>query len=305
MTADLQKSYDLLIGKLQNWGETGISMLPNLVVSVLVLLLFAYLARVLRNVTNKLISKTSWNDIIRNLLSTIVFVTVIIVGVFVALGTLQLDKTVSSLLAGAGIVGLGLTLAFRELASDFIAGITLAIRQPFKVGDVIEIQGHMGTVEGVNLRTTNVKTFQGQRVLIPNSETVNNSIVNYSAFGRRRIDMDIGVSYGDDLRKAREVIWKAIRELPYVKSDEDVMAHFMKFGDSSIILTLRLWIDFPVDNPGYLDACNDMVITVKETLDANDITIPFPIRTLDFGAKGGEKLSDMELSLDGNNGHYN
>ena len=119
------------------------------------------------------------------------------------LSILQLDKAVTSILAGAGIIGLALAFAFQDIAANFISGIFISFRKPIKLGDVVKINDYMGKVEQINLRDTIILTFQGQMVIIPNKDVFQSPIENYSLLGRRRLDLVVGVSYGDDLEKVK------------------------------------------------------------------------------------------------------
>lgn len=281
----------LVVGKVEGWLETSVTMLPNMIVAVVVLIAFYGLARLARYTIQKLSKKMDHEVALVKLTSNVAYVSVIIVGMFVALSVLNLDKTVTSLLAGAGIVGLALGFAFQDTAANFLSGVMIATRQPYKLGDIIEAQNHMGAVDKINLRTTTLRSFQGQLVLIPNKELFQNIIVNYST-GERRVDLELGVSYADDLEKAEQVAVNALKDLEFVMKDRSVDLFYDEFGSSSINFSIRFWIDYP-DHPSYLKARSIAVKEIKSAFDENDITIPFPIRTLDFGVKGGESLTSV------------
>jgi small conductance mechanosensitive channel len=156
----------------------------------------------------------------------------------------------------------------------------------------------------MNIRTTNLRTFQGQIVLIPNKEVYQNPIVNYTETGERRIDLSVGVSYGDDLEKARKVAIEAVKGIPNLREDKGITFYYDEFKDSSINFNIRLWVDYKGDNRYYLQVKNDGIMRIKKAFEENDISIPFPIRTLDFGIKGGEKLNeviDVKSFSDGGN----
>lgn len=294
---DVNEGWDLILEKLEGWTEGLVSMLPNFILAAIALFLFWMLARLIKKGLESLLLKFTHNHVITNLFSTIGYIAVLLMGVFIALGILDLQKTVTSLLAGAGIIGLALGFAFQDIAANFISGIILSFKQPFGEGDVVLLDGHMGVVKNVSLRTTQMDTFQGQRVLVPNKVVFQNTIVNYSKLGRRRIDLPIGVSYGDDLEKVEKLTLDAIRSSDIVKQDSDVQMTFKEFGGSSINFDLLVWIEYK-RQPDFWKARSEIVKLVKKTFDDNNITIPWPIRTLDFNIKGGEKLSDMAIKLE-------
>lgn len=280
-----------LLDRLRGFGEALILMLPEFVAAVLVVIVAAILARLARRVVHGLLRRITSYETVNNLLATISYVVVLAVGIFVALGILGLDRAVTSLLAGAGIIGLALGFAFQDLASNFIAGILLSIRRPFLEGDLIETEEFRGVVVGINLRSTRIRTFQGQIAIIPNADVFTNPLINFST-GERRVDLSCGVSYGDDLERASEVALMAVNGLQNIRRDRPVDLYFESFGDSSIDFVVRFWIDFKNETE-FLRAKSDALIAVKKAFDDADITIPFPIRTLDFGIVGGARLDEV------------
>ena len=292
MEAEFVDVYSTLTEKLLNWLETTIAMLPNLVVALLVLIVFMVMGRLVRRGVKHMLEKTTRNKTIINLLETIVGVLIVGIGVFIALSVLKLDGAVTSLLAGAGIIGLALGFAFQDIASNFISGIILSIRHPFGIGDIIETNGFYGEVEKMNLRNTIIRTPKGQIVYIPNKSVFENPLENFTSSGLRRIDLSCGVSYGDDLQKAKEVAIEAVKGLDNYNADKGIDFYYEEFGGSSINFNIHFWVNFR-KNPDFLSARSDAIIAITKAFDENDIMIPFPIRTLDFGIRGGEKLDAM------------
>merc|ERR1711964_748192 len=164
--------------------------------------------------------------------------------------------------------------------------------KPFEIGDVIEAEGVFGNVKEINLRNTLVETFYGQLEVIPNKILFRNILTNYSYLGYRRIEIPVGISYADDIEEAAKVITDAMNEKDYVIKKEETAVYAESFGDSSINLLLWFWIRYPGE-PGFMVVRHDAITTVKTVLEDNDILIPFPIRTLDFNAKGSDKLNTM------------
>jgi small conductance mechanosensitive channel len=288
----ISKAWNLLTAKLTGWVRAFILALPNLVVAVLVLIAFWLFARLARNLSARLLRRVSHSEQVNRLVCQTVYLAFVAAGFFVSLGILGLQKTVASLLAGAGILGLALGLAFQDIATNFMAGIYLSIQRPFRTGHLIQSQDFLGIVKRVHLRWTELRTQQGQVLLIPNKQVFENPITNYSTTGTRRIDLEVGVSYGDDLEKVRRVATRAVRQVSTRKADTDVELFFEEFGDSSIHLVVRFWIDFTFKQADYLAARSEAIERLKRAFDENGITIPFPTRTLDFGADG-ERLSEV------------
>lgn len=294
MDFQITDAVNLITKKLQSWLEQFITLLPNLVIAILVAVLFVIVAKVIRNLAGRLLGRISHNRAVNNLLVTVIYVMVLTIGVFIALSIVRLDDVVTSLLAGVGIVGLALGFAFQDIAANFISGVLIAVGQPFKVGDIIKSGDNFGTVSDINLRTTTVRTFQGIEVLIPNKNLFQEVVENYTNTKDRRVDLTVGVSYGDDLEKVKELTLDTIRGLKSIDRPHEATLFFTEFGDSSINFSVRFWAKSS-RQPDFLQAQSDAIMAIKRVFDENDITIPFPIRTLDFGIKGGEKLSEMTL----------
>lgn len=289
---NIEQTFSNLVDKLTGWVEAFVLMLPNLVAAVLIVVAFWLAARLVRKMIMGLMGRVSTHYQVNKLLATIGYVAVLAAGTFIALGVLELDKAVTSLLAGAGIIGLALGFAFQDIAANFISGILMSVRRPFGHGDIIKTNDFFGTVSDVNLRTTTLRTFQGQDVLIPNKEVFQNPLVNYSTTPRQRIDLACGVAYGDDLDEAQRVAVEALDALDMRDRSRDVEFFYESFGDSSINFVARFWIDFKKQTD-FLHARSEAIKRLKHAFDDHGITIPFPIRTLDFGVVGGEKLSEV------------
>ncbi|GAA5523076.1 mechanosensitive ion channel [Aliifodinibius salicampi] len=290
---DLRSKFnEEVTSKLETWLDTLISMLPEMVMALLVLIVFYVIGKLVRQAVHKLLSKATMNKTVIDLLETIVGIMIISIGIFIALSVLNLDGAVTSLLAGAGIVGLALGFAFQDIASNFISGIILTLRHPFGIGDIIETNDIYGTVRKLNLRNTILQTPQGQIVYIPNKMVFENPLSNFTDERQRRIDLSCGVSYAEDLEQVRQLAIEAIEELENYDSDKDILFFFDEFGGSSINFKVCFWVNFR-RNSDFLTPRSDAIMALKKKFDENDITIPFPIRTLDFGIRGGEKLDSM------------
>ncbi len=289
---EAQSPLQLIWDKLLEWYRLVVEMLPNFVLAVIIVIGFYFLARLIKKIVGKLVGKLLQRESLIKLLTTITYVLVIIIGMFVALSVLKLDKAVTSLLAGAGIIGLALAFAFQDFAANFMAGIMMAVRAPFKVGDLIETNDIKGRIKEIQFRTTELLSLQGQLVVIPNKDIFQNPLFNFSQPARYRVDLDCGVSYGDDLEKVRSVTKKALEHIPHRMKEKDIEVFFKEFGGSSINLEARVWIEYQ-KHTDFLEARSEAVIAIKKAYDEADIMIPFPIRTLDFGIRGGETLAEM------------
>ncbi|MFO7894728.1 MAG: mechanosensitive ion channel [Longimicrobiales bacterium] len=289
---DIHAALANAFGKVTGWLEGLVQSLPNLIAAIVVLLIFWGLARMARRVVERIAGRIAEQPEVNRLVAQASYLVVLAVGLVLALGVLNLDRTVTSLLAGAGILGLALGFAFQDIAENFIAGIILNIRHQFYEGDIIETSDFRGIVERVELRATKLMLPTGQRVLIPNADVYKKPIVNYSQTGTARVDIPVGVSYSDDLAKAKRVATEAVEGIEVRDTGREVELFYDEFGDNSINFKIRFWIDY-ARQADYHRARSEAIMRIKHAFDQNDITIPFPIRTLDFGAQpsGGQDLS--------------
>ncbi len=298
MLMDINEAYKLIMQKLTEWMQGFVKMLPNILLAAVVLVIGLFLAKRIKKIAAKLIARVSSNTTLNNLFTSIIYIFFIGITLFSVLSILQLDKAVTSVLAGAGIAGLALALAFQDIAGNFISGIFISFRRPLHIGDIVKIKDYMGKVEEINLRDTTIRTFQGEMVIIPNKDVFQNPIENYSLLGKRRFDLNIGVSYGENLRKVMEVTLNAVKGIEGLSQEDESTMFYQEFGDSSINFVIRLWVN-STDQPTYLQVGSEAIMEIKKAYDENNIVIPFPIRTLDFGIKGGVPLNEISINTVG------
>jgi len=269
------------VDKISDWLRGLATMAPNIILAIIIIVLAIFIGKGVRKIAISGLPRVSHNRAVHRLIAGTLYVIVILAGIFLALNVLNLDKTVTSLLAGVGIVGIALGFAFQDIASNFIAGIILAVQKPFRVGDLIDTNTHFGKVQTITLRTTTIRTNDGLDVLIPNADIIGNPMVNFTKHDERRIEFTVGVAYDSDLEKVRKVTEKSIEGSEELLPDRDIDVFFTGFGDSSIDLIIRFWI--PISDQGeYLRVRSIMIQKLKKAYDANDITIPFPIRTIEM-----------------------
>lgn len=282
-TSVTESLLDALSSKLLGWLTTFIVMLPNLVVAAIVMLVFGFASRWIALATNRVILQTSGNRPISELLASITRIGVTLIGLFIALGLLNLDQAVTSLIAGLGVFGIVAGFAFQDIASNFMAGIIMALRRPFDVDDLVELAGQTGTVLKIEMRATMIRTLDGLVVTLPNKDVFQNAIINYTSTPERRMDLAVGVAYDSDLAAVRDLVTEVASESLNRDERRPPEVLFEQFGDSSIDLTIRVWLNRG-DQLTWLRSRSDLMIRLKSAFDANGISIPFPIRTLDFGA---------------------
>ncbi len=212
---------------------------------------------------------------------------IVLVGLIVILD--HIGFNISALLTAIGIGGLALSLAAQDTIANMISGVIILIDQPFRAGDRIEIQelNTWGDVVSIGLRSTRIRTLDNRLVIVPNSSISNNQVVNYTyPDPRYRIQTEIGVAYGTDLRLVREVISSSLQGVEGVIQDRPVDVLFLEFGDSEMSLRVRWWIESYIDARRSTDRVNE---TIYYALEQAGIVMPNPIMTVEIKEKGLEK----------------
>ncbi|WP_346237476.1 mechanosensitive ion channel [Niabella insulamsoli] len=292
MSLTMDGAWKIISDKVEHWVELVISIFPNLLLACVILCVGLIAAKYFKRLFSKLLSRYIAQKNLANLIVSIFHLTIIGVVIFSALSVLKLDGTVTTLLAGAGVLTLALAFAFQDIAANFVSGVFITIQRPFRAGDTIQSKDHYGVVQIVHLRHTIIENFHGQLVTIPNKELFQNAITNFTTLGTRRLDLKVGVSYGDDLEKVERVTLEAVKNISVLSTDKPPKLFFDVFGDSSIECSVLIWLQSGAQSVLW-QGRSEAIKLIKKAYDENDITIPFPIRTLDFGIKGGEKLSEV------------
>jgi len=289
---NINVSLEAFWSTLQLWMEGFLSNLPNIILAVTVLVGSVFLSRLVKRASSKFMKRFSKNQTINGLLANIITSGFLIIALFVVLGILGLDRTLTSLLAGAGVLGLAVGLAVQEPLMNIFSGILMSTKSLFNIGDLVETNGYFGRIKKINLRSTILEQLSGEEVLLPNKNIIQNPLVNYTVSGKRRLTLGCGISYGENLEKVKEITLKAVEEGVDYNKKLPLEFFYEGYGDSSINFIVRLWLN-DVSQRSLLQAQSEAIIAIKKAFDRNDIMIPFPIRTLDFGIKGGEKLDSM------------
>lgn len=184
----------------------------------------------------------------------------------------------SSIGAAVGLIGLGVSFALKDLIANFISGMFILVNRPFKIGDQIEINGESGTVRDIRIRATDIKTYDGRKVIVPNSTLYNDIVINNTAYQNRRFEVIVGISYNDDIEKARELAEESLEEADRVRDHPRPKVLVKDLDDSSV--GLRLWGWTRSQRADQLEAASEVTELVKNKYDENGIDIPFPIRTV-------------------------
>lgn len=260
--------------------SSGIKLLPALILAIAILLLTRFLARTVRRMVRKIGGRTIRSTSLQMLLTQTSHVAVWAVGLLLASLVVFPSLGLGDLLALLGLGSVAIGFAFQDIFKNFLAGVLLLLREPFRINDQIIVNDYEGTVEEIDIRTTRIRTYQGERVLIPNSIVFTNAVRVLTAFPQRRTDLEVGVDYNTPLPKVRELILELLPEVEGVLSQPEPEVDIVSFGDSAITLMVRYWTQPQIL---HVRRTKTRVMTaIKQAFDRESISIPYPIRTLYF-----------------------
>jgi small-conductance mechanosensitive channel len=257
---------------LEQFMENLIANLPNVLTAILILVASLYLGRLLSRLLVKVLARRNADPGVTHLLGQIIRWSIIVAGMITAL---QRFFDVTAFLAGLGILGFTVGFALQKIMQNFASGVILLIQQPFNIGDAIDVNGYGGTVLSINLGTTEMRTFDGLIVIIPNADVLSNTITNYTRAKLRRIELAVGVSYGADPAKVRSVILDAIQNVPGLVREPAPIVVVHSLGGSSLDVRVYFWFDTAKSDP--FSAKDAALELIKAALDKNGIPLPFPI----------------------------
>ncbi|TQD39387.1 mechanosensitive ion channel family protein [Haloflavibacter putidus] len=291
---NLSDSIKGLWDKMAGWVDSIVLNLPNFILAILVFILFIVIAKYIGKLLNRILIHRHIQHSVRFIIIKIIKVIIIGIGFFVALDILNLDKMLTSVLGAAGVLGLAVGFAVQGTLNNTVSGIILSFLPEIRIGDWVETNGYAGEVLEVNLRNIVIKESDNNHVVIPNSKIVEDTFKNYSRTQRSRVFLEVGVGYESDLPKVQKLALKAVQDKFSPQGEEKVEFAYTEFGDSSINFVIRFWTDVSKQRD-ILFAKHEAILAIKKTFDENDINIPFPIRTLDFG-KNQLKTETINIS---------
>jgi len=245
---------------------------------VLVVIIFAFykFAGLAQKLTERTLESAHFEPsrLLRRMVISIVFNTVLLVGVLIALA--QIGISLGPVLAGMGLVGFVIGFALQDTLSNFAAGMLILIYRPFDVDDVIEAGGVSGKVSAMSLVNTTFLTFDNQTIIVPNGKIWGDVIENVTAQTIRRIDLMFGIAYSDDIEKAEKIMAEVVAAHPAVLDEPETMIRLHELGESSVNFVVRPW----VNKDDYWETYWALTRAMKLRFDKEGISIPFPQRDL-------------------------
>ncbi|MCT7996179.1 mechanosensitive ion channel family protein [Laspinema olomoucense] len=271
-------------------GE-GVALAPAILIALVVLGITWYAANVVRRLTMAAGRRVVKNRSLRMLMVQTAYVAAWSVGIIVACVLAFPGLGLGDIIGLLGLSSVAIGFAFQDIFKNFLAGILLLLQEPFRLGDQIVVEGYEGTVEEIAIRSTQIRTYAGERVVIPNAVVFTNVVQVKTAFSHRRTDLEIGVDYNTPLPQAIDTLFKAVSQVPGVLSEPEPEVDIEGFGESSINMIVRYWTE--PERPSVRRTQTQVAIALKEACDRANINIPYPIRTL--YSYNQEKFKDDKL----------
>lgn len=254
------------------------AQLPLIAVGVVVFIMFLAIAYGARKLIKMAALKSRMDMMLASLVSRIGYIVVVILGLFIAATVIFPGVNAGDLFAGLGIGSVALGFAFKDVLQNLFAGFLILLYRPFHIGDQIKVNDYEGTVEEINVRATKIKTYDGERVVIPNADLYMNAVLVRTAFPHRRTKIIVGIGYGDDLEQARRIMFGVLKDTEGVLDDPAPDVNAYELADSSVNMRLLYWTDSMQSSTR--KTADRVVSGVKAALDKAGIEIPFPQRVI-------------------------
>lgn len=262
------------------YGTDALEQVPTLLMALGLFVLFVILSSIGRKVARKSTKRFVQDESLENLAGTLARVGILMLGVFCAAGVLFPGLTAGDLVSVLGLATVAIGFAFKDIFQNLLAGILLLAQRPFQIGDQVIVDDFEGTIEDISIRSTYIKTYYGEQIIIPNSELYSSPVQVRTAYDERRTTFETGIGYGEDIGAGREAIEGALADCEQILDDPAPKVLVSGHGDSSVNFEVRFWTESRSGD--VVAAKNEVATKVKYALDEADIEIPYPYRTVEF-----------------------
>jgi len=283
---------DVVVQTLSEMVASGLARLPYLVIGAIVFVLFLIAGRIVKRVLLTTGRRTRLDVTLADLLGRLVYFVITLLGLFVAAVIIFPTFQPRDLIAGLGITSVAIGFAFKDVLQNFFAGVLILWRQPFVVGDQIKVKDYEGAVEEITIRSTRLKTYDGERAVIPNGEVYTNAILVRTAYDRRRVRFTVGIGYPDSIEHARETIAGVLKETDGVLDEPQPFVFVAELAPSSVNFNVYFWVESEQAN--VLRVSDRVVTGIKLALDGAGIDTPFPHSVVLFHDTTGTREGDIQ-----------
>ena len=295
-TTPVPREFDpnIAFNTIRELGNSFLGQVPYIIIGVIVFAVFVVIARVVKRIVHAAGERTRIDSTLADLLGRIASLVIIILGVFVAAVVIFPAFKAGDLITGLGISSVAIGFAFKDVLQNFFAGILILWRQPFIVGDQIRVKEYEGTVEEINVRSTRLKTYDGERAVLPNGDVYTNSILVRTAYDTRRVKFVVGIGYLDDLEKGRETIRGVLQNIKGVLTEPAPWIYVDELAGSSVNMKVYFWVQSQQAN--VLKVSDQVATGIKYALDEAGIDMPYPHSVVLFHDATGTRSGDLGRS---------
>ena len=269
-----------LIDQLKIYLDQSLRLLPQILLAGFVLFLAWLISLGVKRSLSAVLSSSKMRPALVQVIRMLSGIAIMIFGLLLAITIAFPSVTPAKMLGAIGLGGVAIGLAFRETLENFISGVMIMVRKPMRIGDLIEVDDVSGRIEQITMRDTYVRKLSNELILMPNAKIYKNAVEIITDLAERRHQLIVGVAYGEDAARARDVIEEAVRSVKSINTNRGVEVYAREFNSSSIDFTVRWWAGS--EERDMHRTRSDIVIAIKQALDDAGIEIPFPYRTLTF-----------------------
>ncbi|MGB5876488.1 MAG: mechanosensitive ion channel family protein [Psychrobacter nivimaris] len=274
-------TYQSILGSANEIWVGFVERIPYFVASIIVILIFWFLSIVFKKIVHKLLGSRSRHQNLVKVFQRVGGALIFFIGFMIAMVIAVPGFTPAKLIGALGIGSVAIGFAFKDIFQNLLSGILLLISEPFRIGDQIVSGDYEGTVEDIKIRATTIRTYDGRQVVIPNSDLYTSALTVNTAYKQRRLQVAVGIGYEDDIEAAKAEIIKALDKIESVSKKATPSVIATGFGGSSIDLMVRWFIEDGTQ-ANKVASIHQVIVGIKNSLDAASVNIPFPIRTIDL-----------------------
>ena len=286
------------LNQVQTMLNGFVKQIPSIIIGIIVFFIFFFIGKGVRALIRKFSDRNQKHRNVGLVMGRLAHGFIVLLGLMIALVIIIPGFDPGQLVQLLGISGVAIGFAFRDILQNFLAGILILLTQPFNIGDQIITGDYEGTVEDIQTRATTIRTYDGRRVVIPNANLFTSAVMVNTAFEHRRLQYDVGIGYGDDIQKARELMLEVVKKQDGVLEDPAPDCIIVDLADSTVNLRIRYWVQPP--RQADVLAQQDVVLTaIKQTLSENGIDLPFPTQQILFHDQTEETDGDRPAQREG------
>ena len=262
-----------IVEKIDTWLDGFIRNVPNIVLGIILFIAMIYVGRWAGRLVKKQMSKRG-RDNFGEILGGFLKYTIVIVGLMLALTVISPNLKPADLIAGLGVSSVAIGFAFKDILQNWLAGILILLRQPFKIGDQIVVNGYEGTVDRIETRATVITTYDGQDVVIPNGDIYTNAVQVKTAHELIRSQYDLGLGYDQDRDKAMKILRETIKGIEGVNQEKPIDILAWDQSDSWLTIRMRWWTKS--ERANVVKVFSKVILETQNAMDKANIDLPFP-----------------------------